>query len=209
MPYCKCLNPERVDVFHSSNDLTSSFLRCRRNLGYLVLLAACGAGLVHAQSVLAPPQPARVQNALTTAATNVGLTACKPALDRLSTLAINGTKNNDVLLDWDRKRPATSPVFAMIGLEYPNGGAAMSITTIPDGAGGCSVAAERISSAPVACEAVAGQELNGYRATRLLSNMTVYTDGKDPNSTVSLIDTPPGCLVIRRYIEFNWKARSK
>jgi len=150
-----------------------------------------------------------VQNALTTAATNVGLTACKPALDRLSTLAINGTKNNDVLLDWDRKRPATSPVFAMIGLEYPNGGAAMSITTIPDGAGGCSVAAERISSAPVACEAVAGQELNGYRATRLLSNMTVYTDGKDPNSTVSLIDTPPGCLVIRRYIEFNWKARSK
>jgi len=198
-----------VDVFHSSNDLTSSFLRCRRNLGYLVLLAACGAGLAHAQSVLAPPQPARVQNALTTAATNVGLTACKPALDRLSTLAINGTKNNDVLLDWDRKRPATSPVFAMIGLEYPNGGAAMSITTIPDGAGGCSVAAERISSAPVACEAVAGHELNGYRATRLLSNMTVYTDGKDPNSTVSLIDTPPGCLVIRRYIEFNWKARSK
>lgn len=209
MPYCKCLNPERMNVFQSTIDLTTSFLRCRRNVGYLVLLAACGAGLAHAQSVLAPPQPARVQNALTTAATNVGLTACKPALDRLSTLAINGTKNNDVLLDWDRKRPATSPVFAMIGLEYPNGGAAMSITTIPDGAGGCSVAAERISSAPVACEAVAGQELNGYRATRLLSNMTVYTDGKDPNSTVSLIDTPPGCLVIRRYIEFNWKARSK
>ncbi len=209
MPYCKCLNPERMNVFQSTIDLTTSFLRCRRNVGYLVLLAACGAGLAHAQSVLAPPQPARVQIALTTAATNVGLTACKPALDRLSTLAINGTKNNDVLLDWDRKRPATSPVFAMIGLEYPNGGAAMSITTIPDGAGGCSVAAERISSAPVACEAVAGQELNGYRATRLLSNMTVYTDGKDPNSTVSLIDTPPGCLVIRRYIEFNWKARSK
>ena len=97
----------------------------------------------------------------------------------------------------------------MIGLEYPNGGAAMSITTIPDGTGSCSVAAERISSAPIACEALAGQELKGYSATRLLSNMTVYTDGKDPNSTVSLIDTPPGCLVIRRYVEFNWKARSK
>ena len=187
----------------------TSFLRSRRSIGFLIFLAACGSGLVNAQSVLAPPQPARVQNALSTAATNVGLTACKPALERLSTLAINGTRNNDVLLDWDRKRPATSPVFAMIGLEYPNGGAAISITTIPDGAGGCSVAAERISSAPIACEAVAGQELIGYRATRLLSNMTVYTDGKDPNSTVSLIDTPPGCLVIRRYVEFNWKARSK
>lgn len=176
----------------------------------MALIAACsGAGFAQAQSVLAPPQAARVQNALSTAAANVGLTACKPALDRLSSLAINGTRNNDVLLDWDRKRPATSPVFAMVGLEYPNGGAAMSITTIPDGSGGCSVAAERISSAPIACEAVAGQELNGYRATRLLSNMTVYTDGKDPNSTVSLIDTPPGCLVIRRYVELNWKARSK
>ena len=143
------------------------------------------------------------------AATNVGLTACKPALERLSALAINGARNNDVLLDWDRKRPAVSPVFALIGLEYPNGGAAMSITTLPDGTGGCSVSAERISSAPIACEVVAGQELRGYSATRLLSNMTVYTDGKDPNSTVSLIDTPPGCLVIRRYVEFNWKARSK
>ena len=191
------------------NCQTSSFLRSRGSIGFLMLMAACGAGLVNAQSVLAPPQPARVQNALSTAATNVGLTACKPALERLSTLAINGTRNNDVLLDWDRKRPATSPVFAMIGLEYPNGGAAMSITTIPDGTGSCSVAAERISSAPIACEALAGQELKGYSATRLLSNMTVYTDGKDPNSTVSLIDTPPGCLVIRRYVEFNWKARSK
>lgn len=182
---------------------------CRCYIGNFVLVAACSAGAVHAQSVLAPPQPGRVQNALTTAAANVGLTACKPALERLSTLAINGTRANDVLLDWDRKRPATSPVFAMIGLEYANGGAAMSITTIPDSTGACSVAAERISSAPITCEVLAGQELSGYRATRLLSNMTVWTDGKDPNSTVSLIDTPPGCLVIRRYVEFTWKVHTK
>ncbi len=196
-------------MFQLANNPVFSFLIFRRSVGNLVLAGACGAGLVHAQSILAPPQPARVQNALSSAAANVGLTACKPALERLSTLAINGTRNNDVLLDWDRKRPATSPVFALIGLEYPNGGAAMSITTIPDGVGGCSVSGERISSAPMACEAVAAQELRGYSATRLLSNMTVYTDGKDPSSTVSLIDTPPGCLVIRRYVEFNWKARSK
>ena len=195
--------------FQLMSDFASAIWRCRYSVRRMMLLAACGAGFAHAQGVLAPPQPARVQNALSTAAANVGLSACKPALERLSTLAINGTRNNDVLLDWDRKRPATSPVFALIGLEYPNGGAAMSVTTIPDGAGGCSVSGERISSAPIACEAVASQELRGYSATRLLANMTVYTDGKDPNSTVSLIDTPPGCLVIRRYVEFNWKARSK
>ena len=206
-----CLNPERIVMFQFQpmSDFASAIWRYRHGVRRMMLLATWGAGFVHAQGVLAPPQPVRVQNALSTAATNVGLTACKPALERLSTLAVNGTRNNDVLLDWDRKRPATSPVFALIGLEYPNGGAAMSVTTVPDGAGGCSVSGERISAAPIACDAVAAQELKGYGATRLLSNMTVYTDGKDPNSTVSLIDTPPGCLVIRRYVEFNWKARSK
>ena len=112
---------------------------------------------------------------------------------------------NEVLLDWDRKRPATSPMFSLTGLEFGNGGAAMSITTVPESAGGCSVAAERISVAPFNCQSIAAQELPGYRATRLLKTLTVYSDPKEGNSTVSLIDTPPGCLVIRRYVEFGWK----
>lgn len=65
--------------------------------------------------------------------------------------------------------------------------------------------AERISVAPFTCQSVAQQELVGYRQTQLLPNFAVYTDGKDPTSSVSLIDSPPGCLVIRRYVEFNWK----
>jgi hypothetical protein len=46
---------------------------------------------------------------------------------------------------------------------------------------------------------------SGYRATRLLKALTVYSDPKEGNSTVSLIDSPPGCLVIRRFVEFGWK----
>ena len=183
---------------------------CLRTWVFLTLGVCLGSSLAWAQGVLAPPpQPQQNQNALSIAANNLGLAACKSALERLSTLGINGTRNNDVLIDWDRRRAATSPVFAMIGLEYPNGGAAMSITTFPEANGTCSVAAERVSSAPIPCEVVASQELGGYRGQRLLANMMVYTDARDPNSTVSLIDTPPGCLVIRRYVEFNWKPRAK
>jgi hypothetical protein len=34
---------------------------------------------------------------------------------------------------------------------------------------------------------------------------SVYTDPKEPTSSVSLIDSPPGCLVIRRFVEYGWK----
>jgi hypothetical protein len=164
-------------------------------------------GAALAQGVLTqPPRPAGVpQNALASAATNIGLKRCLPALQRLSSLAVQGARANDVLLDWDRKRGDASPVFSMIGMEYPNAGAAMSITAIPESDGGCSVAAERISVAPFTCQSVAQQELVGYQQTRLLPNFVVYTDGKDRNSSVSLIDSPPGCLIIRRFVEFSWK----
>lgn len=153
-----------------------------------------------------PPRPdSAPQNALASAATNIGLKRCLPALQRLSSLAVQGARANDVLLDWDRKRGDASPVFSMIGMQYANAGAAMSITAIPEPDGGCSVSAERISVAPFTCQSVAQQELMGYQQTRLLPNFVVYNDVKDNNSSVSLIDSPPGCLIIRRFVEFNWK----
>lgn len=168
--------------------------------GVLALLACAN---VCAQGATQQPKgPA--PNALVTAATNVGIQRCRPALARLSGLALQGTRNNDVLLDWDRRRPDSSPVFSLLGLEYTNGDAAMSVTAIPEADGSCSVAAERISVAPFTCASVAQRELAGYRLTQLLRNFTVYTDSADPLSNVVLIDTPPSCLVIRRYVEFKW-----
>lgn len=155
--------------------------------------------------MLAPPPSAPPPNALATAVANVGLTRCQSALERLSSLGVQGTRGNDVLLDWDRKRPATSAVFSLIGLEYANGGGAMTVITLPEADGTCSVSAERITVAPYACATVAQQELPGMQRTQLLSNFAVYSNAKDPASSVSLIDSPPGCLVIRRYVEFNWK----
>jgi len=173
----------------------------------MAAFAMCMAGAAAAQGVLTPPAPKVVlpTNTLALAATNVGLKRCLPALQRLSILAVQGTRGNDVLLDWDRARGDASPVFSMIGMEYAGAGAAMSITAVPESNGTCSVAAERISVAPYTCQSVAQQELAGYQSTRLLPNFVVYTDARDKNSSVSLIDSPPGCLVIRRYVEFNWK----
>ena len=92
-----------------------------------------------------------------------------------------------------------------MGIEYPNAGVAASFTAVPDTTGTCSVAAERISVAPFTCASVAQQELGSYRMTRLLPNYTVYIDDKEPNSSVSLIDSPPGCLVIRRFVDYHWQ----
>ncbi|MGH8783106.1 hypothetical protein [Paraburkholderia sp.] len=168
------------------------------------LLAATPGSSVFAQSILAAPTPAGPLNSMAAAINNIGVKQCRSQLTALSTLGVQGTSTNDLLLDWDHKRVNTSPIFSLIGLEYPsNAAAAMSVTAVPEPDGSCSVSAERISVAPVACKTIAGQELQGYRATSLLGHMTVYTDGKDAGSSVSLIDSPPGCLVIRRYVAFS------
>lgn len=144
-------------------------------------------------------------NAMVSAIQNVGIKTCAPAIERLSRLAIDRTVGHDVLLDWDRKNADAAPVFSLVGLEYPKAGAAMSLTAVPHHDGSCTVSAERISSAPLSCQMVAQSELHGMRATHLLPTFRVYTDPNDRTATVSLIDAPPGCLVIRRYVEYNWK----
>ena len=161
-----------------------------------------------AQSVLAPHVATAPPDSLALAAANIGVKQCLPEVTALAELGVQGTTHNDVLFDWDRQRGGGSSVFSLMGLEYAKGSAAMSVTAVPEADGSCSVAAERISVAPSSCKAVAQQELAGYRATPLLAHMTVYTEAKDPSSTVSLIDSPPGCLVIRRYVKFSSRAQA-
>jgi len=155
--------------------------------------------------VLPAPAAGVPLDALTAAATNVGVRRCLPAISRLSSLTVNGSTGNDVLVDWDRKNPDGGPFFSLSGVEYKNASLAFSLTAVPDAAGGCSIAAERISVAPFACRSIAQQELGGYQATQLLATFTVYVDPRDPGASVTLIDSPPGCLIIRRHVEYDWK----
>ncbi len=157
----------------------------------------------------AAPAPGVPLDALTAAATNVGVKRCLPAISRLSSLTVNGSTGNDVLVDWDRKNPDGGPFFSLSGVEYKNASLAFSLTAVPDATGGCSVAAERISVAPFACRSIAQQELGGYKATQLLATFTVYVDPRDPGASVTLIDSPPGCLIIRRHVEYDWKDPTK
>lgn len=172
----------------------------------IAALAWAAASVAFAQGVLVPQAPpAAPQDTLTRAAASVGVKRCLPAITRLSTLTVQGSRSHDVLLDWDRKRPDGGPIFSLIGMEFPNAGVAASITAIPDDSGACTVSAERISVAPFTCASVGQQELASYKMTRLLPNYAVYTDEKEPTSSVSLIDSPPGCLIIRRYVEYGWR----
>jgi hypothetical protein len=152
-----------------------------------------------------PSSKTAASNLLAEAARSVGATQCLPAIERLSALAIDGSRSHEVLIDWDRKKPNTAPVFSLIGIAFPGSIAAASITAVPQTGGDCAVSAERISVAPYTCKSIAEVELKAYKATALLPMFTVYTSPSDPGASVSLIDSPPSCLIIRRHIQYGWQ----
>ncbi|PLZ00872.1 hypothetical protein CY652_18655 [Burkholderia sp. WAC0059] len=175
----------------------------RLAVALLALASACVAGTAFAQGVLShdgAPPPKR--NPVVAAASNVGVRQCLPALAALSSIGVRDARNSDVLFDWDRRRPNEGPVFSLLGLETAGGNAAMSVNAVPAAGGACSVLAERIEFEAHPCQQIAQRELHGYQATRLLPHMTVYATQQEPGSTVSLIDSAPGCLSIRRYVNF-------
>ncbi len=145
------------------------------------------------------------KNLLGDAAQAIGAKKCQAALARLGNIATYGSQRQDILVDWDKQKPDSNPVFSMLGASYPNGAVAASVVAVPSADGkGCSVLAERISVAPFTCDSIAQAELANYRVTSLLPQFNVYTDPNDSNSTVSLMSSPPGCLIIRRYVKFHW-----
>ena len=168
-------------------------------------MSLCAAALAFAHAAAAQPVPKRPENLLAEAAQGVGVRRCLPAVSRLSALAISGTRSHDILMDWDHAKPDDSPFFSLLGLSYGQQSAAATITVIPQGDGGCTISAERISVAPFACRTVAEVELKGYRSTALLPNFTVYTQPDQPGESVSLIESPPMCLVVRRHVQYDWK----
>ena len=159
-------------------------------------------------SLRAQPVPRPAENLLEKAAESIGIRQCLPAVARLSALAVSGSRGHDVLIDWDRAQPDAGPFFSLVGVNFQGQSVAATITAVPQGSDGCTVAAERISVAPYTCESIAAVELKGYAATRLLPTFTVYTQATDPGASVSLIDSPPSCLVIRRHVQYGWREPS-
>lgn len=148
------------------------------------------------------------QNLLAQASAAVGVRQCQPAIARMAALTLIGATEHDVLVDWDKKTPDTGPFFSLIGMSSKAGAALASVVAIPRPGGECAISAERFSSAPFTCDSIAQVELQGYRPTRLYPGFTVYSGSADPNSTVALIDAPPSCLIMRRYVQFDWRPPS-
>lgn len=180
-----------------------------RTLG-IALSLLLFAGIATSQT---PPQrlppapnfaPATPPNLVVEAARTLGVVKCLPAITRLSTVAIAGSRTHDVLVDWDRAKPDGGPFFSLVGVSFGQQSLAATITAVPQGDNGCTIAAERISVAPYTCQSIAQVELNGYTATQLLPTFTVYTQAQDPGASVTLIDNPPSCLVIRRHVQYGW-----
>ena len=145
-------------------------------------------------------------NAMAEAAQLVGVRRCLPALSRLSGLSLQGAVLHDVVLDWDRQAPDAAPFFGLMGVVEPQSGVhAATLTAIPEGTGDCTVLAERMAWAPKMCALLAREELPGYTVAQLVPGMAVLTHSSDVGSTISLLDAGPGCMVVRRYVQYRWR----
>ncbi|MXN75246.1 hypothetical protein GR157_10910 [Burkholderia sp. 4701] len=158
------------------------------------------------QAALAQSGSTAPSTVLAQAARAVGARRCLAAVSQISERMFAQTKHTDIALDWDRGNPDGEPMFSLSGLEYPDTSAVLSLTTAPSPAGGCTIMAERISSAPTPCKAVVRSTLAGYSGTQLVKAVTVYVNPARPRETVTLIDSPPSCLIVRRQVGFNWSA---
>ncbi|WP_419689998.1 hypothetical protein ACN22W_36695 [Burkholderia theae] len=178
-------------------------IRYRRPL--VGILMICISNLIEAQALqpggVAPAQETTV---LAGAATAAGVRRCISAIDMVSRRMFTGASRADVILDWDRSNPDGAPFFSLSGMDLHRDSALLSLTTAPVATGACAILVERISSAPTTCGTVARTELAGYRATALVRAVTVYTNPARPRETITLVDAPPSCLVLRRQVEFNW-----
>lgn len=171
------------------------------------VIAACV--LVMQQAAEAQPLAAPLGNQipiLAQAANSIGIKRCYGAIAQISTRASSDSKKQDIVVDWDHRNPDDRPFFSLTAIEYPSAAAVLSLTAVGQPGGACSVLAERISSAAVACKEVARSELVGYHASPLVRAITVYNNPARPRETVTLVDAPPSCLIIRRQVEYDWPA---
>lgn len=170
--------------------------------------AACLAALAPWAGAASPQaaKPAPAVDLMRAAAQRVGVVRCLPALTRLSDLSLQGATSDDVVINWDREAPDKSPFFGLMGVVMPRTAThAVTFTMVPEASGTCTMLAERIAWAPQSCGEVARSELPGARISHLLPGMDVVTDDNDRDSTVSLMQAGPGCLVIRRYVRYRWR----
>jgi hypothetical protein len=154
----------------------------------------------------APAQSHPATNLLIQAGQTLGFHRCASALDQISARVLAGTRKHDIVLDWDRAHPDSGPFFSLTGMQFPTVSALLSLSIIPQENQSCAILVERISSAPIACKEVARSELAGYKATALVQAVTVYTSAAHAHEVVTLVDTPPACLIVRRQVEYGWPA---
>jgi hypothetical protein len=145
-------------------------------------------------------------NQLVAAASMAGATRCATAVQSVSQRTLTGVRRHEVLADWDRTHPEAGLFLSLTALEYQDVSALLSLSVQPLPDNRCAILAERISSAPLTCRDVARSELSSYHARDLVRAVTVYTSSVHPQETVTLVDVPPSCLILRRQVDFSWPA---
>lgn len=176
-------------------------------------IALC-AGIAIGQT-LAPRKPAPPAQALVvSAARQLGVRRCLPALSAVAQRAVQGAVLQDIMVDWDRQVPDAYPFFSLTGLGADKQRAILTIAAAPGtgasggAGGGCAIQVERISATPQSCASVAANELPGYPGAALIDGILVHQNPKQPGETYALMSNGTGCVIVRRQTAMRWGAPS-
>lgn len=146
-----------------------------------------------------PPAKAESQPPLVVlAAKKLGIKACLPAITQIATADTAGATEQDIVLDWNRKAPDSSPFFSMTALSDGTRRAILSITATPLKPRGCALMVQRIFSSTDTCAVIAQKNLPSFIGGRLIDGVLVYSNPSDPEETYTLMQNSNNCSVIFR-----------
>lgn len=138
------------------------------------------------------------------AAKKLGIQACLPALTQAAEENTKGATDQDIVLDWNRKSPNSSPFFTMTALGSGSEHAVLSITAIPLPRRGCALMVQRVFSSPESCSVIAQRDLSAYVGGRLIEGVLVYNNPRQPAETYTLMQNSNNCTVIFRNDTPRW-----
>lgn len=173
--------------------------RCHHRAAGLTLMALLTSTTAGAQPAGGTAATTAPPNLLASALAQAGVRRCAPEMVRIAALNLPGSRQHDLLLDWNRSVPDQHPVSAMLLVEFSDMNATLSLHGQPQPDGGCHVLAERTVHGPVPCEEIARRELAGQQATQLLPRTVVFRRPDDPSTLTILRQQPDGCTSISRY----------
>lgn len=141
------------------------------------------------------------------AAKKIGVKACLAAITKVAEKNSSGATSQNIVVNWNRKSPDSSPFFSMTALGAKSNYAVLSITAFPLPHKGCALMVERTFSSSESCSVIAQKNLSSYLSDQLIEGVMVYQDPVRPEETYTLVQNNNNCTVFFRNSIPKWNEK--